>query len=455
MHGKKSIRCVCIVALCCAWLAHGAEPKVADKDWKKIQIGDQTGYVIPPVVVRELGLPWEEIPEEQNAATYYIRAINAMPRLPGELSEAYNQAMRGLWGVEEVEFYRWFVETTESRELLRKATALKRCQFPFMSGRPGGRHLVAMLLPQLASMRNFARLLMIEGHLLEKEGELKEALESYLLTMRLAGHAAKSPTLINGLVGIACHRIAQKAIRTCLERADLPEAMLKWLAGELADAERFQPDRRRWIIGERAMAMQVSDVAGFTEYRMIASRQGPSGEVFNALVKSRAFRILWPDRTIRKDFENFYNKTDELARKPTWELMAVSKEMRGRDYFRKCVKDWNVLAGMLLPALERAQSEYVRLACEHKALQLNVALRRYRLEHGQYPQKLMRLVPEYIVKLPPDPFSGEDFHYRREKAEWLLYSVGWDLDDDGGRAGERSREDGDMVYRSKTKEGRK
>lgn len=460
MFAKRDIICpACIVVLCCACFAHGAGEKAPEKEWKKIKIGDQVGYVMPPEVVRELGLPWEEISEEQNAATYYIRAINAMAPLNEALrdvsDEEYQEALKGLWGPNKTEFHAWFQKTAEVRRLLRKAIATRRCQFPHIGGCPGDRLLAGMLLVHLARMRNFARLLVIEGHLYEKEGKLKEALDAYLHVLRLGGHAAQEPNLISGLVGIACQRIGQGAIRDCLERRTLSDAVLEWLGKELAEAEGYQPDRRRWIIGERAMARQILDMGTLQSYALASGEQPPSSKAFAAFTESRACRILWPDRTMRKDFDNFYNAIDQLAQRPTWEAMAASKEAQGEPFFQEHVKDWNVLAWLLLPALDRAQNEYVRLACHNDALRINVALRRYHLKHGKYAEKLSQLVPGYIEKLPVDPFSGKPFHYRRERDGWLLYSVGLDLDDDGGKEAKPGVEEGDMVFRSVSREKKK
>lgn len=62
------------------------------------------------------------------------------------------------------------------------------------------------------------------------------------------------------------------------------------------------------------------------------------------------------------------------------------------------------------------------------------ALERYRLVHGEYPEAPQILVPHFIEKLPRDIINGEPFIYRRtQEGSFLLYSVGWDEKDDGGK----------------------
>jgi hypothetical protein len=67
-------------------------------------------------------------------------------------------------------------------------------------------------------------------------------------------------------------------------------------------------------------------------------------------------------------------------------------------------------------------------------LMCDLALRVYGWEHSSRPQKLTDLVPEYLATLPHDPFTGKPPIYRPTSTGYLLYSVGYDRVDDGGRA---------------------
>jgi hypothetical protein len=71
----------------------------------------------------------------------------------------------------------------------------------------------------------------------------------------------------------------------------------------------------------------------------------------------------------------------------------------------------------------------------HEAL-IACALERYRLAHNEYPETLDALVPQFLDKIPADIIGGRPLHYRRaEKGKFLLYSVGWNETDDGGKPG--------------------
>ena len=71
----------------------------------------------------------------------------------------------------------------------------------------------------------------------------------------------------------------------------------------------------------------------------------------------------------------------------------------------------------------------------HEAL-IACALERYRLAHNAYPETLDALVPQYLAQVPRDIIGGQPLHYRRtDDGKFLLYSVGWNETDDGGKPG--------------------
>ncbi len=64
------------------------------------------------------------------------------------------------------------------------------------------------------------------------------------------------------------------------------------------------------------------------------------------------------------------------------------------------------------------------------------ALRAWHDRRGEYPEELAALVPEYLPRLPIDYADLQPLRYRRVGEGYLLYSIGEDGVDDGGKAGE-------------------
>jgi hypothetical protein len=79
-------------------------------------------------------------------------------------------------------------------------------------------------------------------------------------------------------------------------------------------------------------------------------------------------------------------------------------------------------------------------------------LRCYEYEQGHAPNDLDQLVPNYIQRVPSDPFSDRPLIYRPQGTDWLVYSVGEDGVDDGGKRVGRSVSGtvmrGDLFYDS-------
>ena len=102
------------------------------------------------------------------------------------------------------------------------------------------------------------------------------------------------------------------------------------------------------------------------------------------------------------------------------------------------------------------QNYYDPIFCDAEAkmstrlLAIAFALHAYRLQHGDYPAALTALTSSHILAaLPEDPFAPNAqtmFRYRRVDSDhYVLYSVGPDGVDDGGR--DFSKKSGDAVVR--------
>jgi len=71
---------------------------------------------------------------------------------------------------------------------------------------------------------------------------------------------------------------------------------------------------------------------------------------------------------------------------------------------------------------------------QNNLLAVALALRAYQLERGEYPERLDALVPKCLTTIPGDPFSThKPLRYKRTGSKYLLYSIGPDGRDNGGK----------------------
>jgi hypothetical protein len=106
-----------------------------------------------------------------------------------------------------------------------------------------------------------------------------------------------------------------------------------------------------------------------------------------------------------------------------------------------------MLTVMLMPALEAALEAENRAHTRESLGQLGFALAAYHADHDGYPDSLNALAPQYISRLPHDLYTEGPLHYRREGAGCLLYSVGANGVDDGGRTFHSQPQGDDIVIR--------
>ncbi|SPE56387.1 hypothetical protein SBV1_2370002 [Verrucomicrobia bacterium] len=89
-------------------------------------------------------------------------------------------------------------------------------------------------------------------------------------------------------------------------------------------------------------------------------------------------------------------------------------------------------------SLRQAAPRHKRVIAHERLLAVELALRCYESEQARAPMGLEQLVPQYLQQVPLDPFSGRPVIYRPRGTNWLVYSVGEDGVDDGGKRVGRS-----------------
>ncbi len=107
---------------------------------------------------------------------------------------------------------------------------------------------------------------------------------------------------------------------------------------------------------------------------------------------------------------------------------------RGQEHALILLLKGNALADMLSElVIPLTDNHFISLAYDrsyNSAVQVLLALKVHRMRHGELPESLDALVPEFFDELPRDWFDGGVIKYNREKA--LVYCVGADLVDNGG-----------------------
>jgi hypothetical protein len=75
----------------------------------------------------------------------------------------------------------------------------------------------------------------------------------------------------------------------------------------------------------------------------------------------------------------------------------------------------------------------LNLTSRMRILIVELGVRAFRQKHGRLPTNLEELVPAFLPGIPQDPYGAGAIKYRVTDDGYVIYSVGYDADDDGGR----------------------
>ncbi len=133
------------------------------------------------------------------------------------------------------------------------------------------------------------------------------------------------------------------------------------------------------------------------------------------------------DAVIHLDLMDGYMKSTQL---PLHERQQAVDAVEAK---LQSISKVHVLLHMIMPALSRITTIEMRAIAHLRAADIALAVQRYRLAADELPDELADLVPAYLETVPKDPFDGNDLRYRKLEPGFVVYSVGEDLSDDGGK----------------------
>lgn len=317
-------------------------------------------------------------------------------------------------------------------ELLEAASHRPRCvlNVPWEEGP------MVVLLPQGTLFRNCARLLAVRIRVAGQDGRSDEVLVWTHVGLTMAGHVRQGPTLIEQDSSYSIGRIILEACRDAISAVQADGAIAQQMASIPAAAE-ISRDFSRALLGERAMRLWLFRQMGPDLMQGLMGDDRPG------------WRQLW--WLYGSALGTPVRRYDGLA---CLRLFAEVIDEAG-DPWRDFDVDyyWHVLAPMtstIFPHLSQSPRNRDAAIARHDQFQIALALNLYRQAHGGYPETLAQLAEVVDWPIPDDIFSGEPFRYRREGAGYVLWSLGPDLDDDGGqdfRGEGRSWDDSDIVWR--------
>jgi hypothetical protein len=303
--------------------------------------------------------------------------------------------------------------------------------------------------PYFAVIKRCAQILQLRSVAELADGQNSNALEDVKLLLRLNGSLRSSPLLISQLVHMAIVSIWLQPVWEGLAEHRWTDEQLVTLDTELAK-EDFLADYEFAMRGERTCAIST-----FEDMRRTGeiATQGEDGNTMTVKVawmpnayfyqNELAFARLYQERLFPLVDTNSRTISPEV-----WCQVDAAVQADRKHFF----PPYTIMARMTVPALDAAVKKFAIAQSSVDLARVACALERYHLAHGQYPDSLDDLAPQFIAQVPHDIINGQPLHYHlKSDGTFFLYSVGWNETDDGGtvvlnKSGKIDHDQGDWVW---------
>jgi hypothetical protein len=390
--------------------------------------------------LREAGLPtsgaelndWlRPVPDAENGALALARAFALVRTFPDNRSNEVDNASllyrTNEWSPETRRLVEEYVRTNDTA-LATAHEALKFAQFRYPVNFS---YWPETKLPHLKQLKSMAWIGALQAALDTEEGRADEWPEHVEFILRIAATLDGEATTISQLVRYRILSKAASVTQWSLDRGSPNDAACSNLQAAFAQAGSTNPLPLA-LIGERAMA-----IPAFRLNLQEAKSLGQDDQQGTQPGKPRSLSgnpsgPLWISGFFERDLKFYLDTMDKsisLAALPPPKCLELTKYIESAANIAKEKR-------YLLSAMVLGSSGITVRASTQAELELAMtalAVERFRHAQGRLPADLKELTPQFLEAVPTDPFDGAPLRYRRLARGYVIYSVGSDRHDDGGR----------------------
>jgi hypothetical protein len=401
----------------------------------------------PPPYDEDLKVQRIQIPEDQNALTFFLQAVDKLDMPSRNVPVASQAKVRSEEDAGPENEYDLFSDITGGKrwdgpfveQVLKRNTEALALWEKGMAAPHFQTFEVKALwdnIPHVFSYLYFANLVTVRSLAAAKRGDSEAALADGLKLVRFGRRIeGDKGSLVEYLVGLTVKNMGMEIIRKALVDSTLPPARLRHYASELSKYPIDVDGLADAFRNEYVIQMEVIDGLTSRKYTPASligsSPRAPSPgtlllwEAIGAVsFKPQATRRAFAE-TARLRIDNVPKPFRDMAPEdPTIRDFSLAREtLSGNLLGRVCCR-------LLLPGVWGALEQKCRGNVELAATRILLAMRAYKLDKGKLPETLADLVPDYLDSVPLDDYDGQPMRYNAAKK--VVYSVGKDLKDGGG-----------------------
>lgn len=280
-------------------------------------------------------------------------------------------------------------------------------------------------IPNALKTIRAARLWGLDAFLSAEKGDLRASLDRLRIGLRFAPKIAEESILITYLIAVADAKAFLLFLNKAVSGREISAELLLPVLGDLDDRQinHWKALLRNSIRGERVLFLDVG-----LPPTPAALQKAFGGK---AWTERLYYWLLSP--FVKRDISLNLPKYVEL------ETKALLSYYQTRDFW-KPYRDhlhglpwYAIVSKNVLPELEVTFMKVATLDALILTARTGLACRVFKSRTGNTPKTSM-LVPALMTGVPVDPFTGKPLVYRREGKGFIVYSLGSNLRDDGGRS---------------------
>jgi hypothetical protein len=304
----------------------------------------------------------------------------------------------------------------------------------------------SILLPHLAVLKRFVQILKLRAAAELASGQRDLAFKDVELAIKVTDSIKDEPILISMLVRMSELQLVLQPVWEGLASGAWTSEQLKDLQQKLSEFNILTDARRafdddRGALGNpciefvRRSPSRRAGALGLFDSANTGTEDAPFAEAFLQVIPSGWF--------YQEQVE--YNRMYDQLAMPLIDSKnrLVSPELASRNQHElqqllagdplALTLHHRLFARLLVPAVSSLAPKVARTQTAADLAVTACGLERFRLEEGHYPDELSQLVPAFLAKVPNDVIDGKPLRYRKEGQRFVLYSVGWNAQDDGGQ----------------------
>jgi len=287
----------------------------------------------------------------------------------------------------------------------------------------------AAKLPDIEFMQYCETLLLLEAKVKAAEGDAEGSLSSLMFLHRMGEQLGRTPILYTYYRGLSGHLDAVDCMESSLHRglqvvdSGYDPSLLLSMEG-MRRAQRVDATIGLSVFGYSVIE---DDFLGINR---------PWGKPMNVL-----YRIFCSEHD-RRFIQSLWSEVDDALALPLHEAYPRLKEL-------KIEERGGILAAIAMPDngfFAMSAARFGQVQARFAVMDAGMAAERYRSTHGRYPDSIEDLVPEFLGSVPTDPFTGDALRARILEGGWVAYSIGPDLEDQGGEAYDQNDRRGDICF---------